>query len=215
MPRVEVAVKEGVRDPAGEAAKLEIRDSLGLSVDSVRVIDVYNIDAKLSPDELELVREELFTDPIIQESSSDKPLARDFTWLIEVGYQPGVTDNVGKTAAEGIADTIGRPLATGESVYTSRQYAIKGELTGDQVETICRKLLANALIQRWSILAGEDAARLEREPLLGLPLVHLGEVAPVREYDLNVDDATLMDISAKGVLALDLREMHAISSYYE
>ena len=215
MPRVEVAVKEGVRDPAGEAAKLEIRDSLSLSVDSVRVIDVYNIDAKLSPDELELVREELFTDPIIQESSSDKPLARDFTWLIEVGYQPGVTDNVGKTAAEGIADTIGRPLATGESVYTSRQYAIKGELTGDQVETICRKLLANALIQRWSILAGEDAARLEREPLLGLPLVRLGEVAPVREYDLNVDDATLMDISAKGVLALDLREMRAISSYYE
>ncbi len=215
MPRVEVAVKEGVRDPAGEAAKLEIRDSLSLSVDSVRVIDVYNIDAKLSPDELELVREELFTDPIIQESSSDKPLARDFTWLIEVGYQPGVTDNVGKTAAEGIADTIGRPLATGESVYTSRQYAIKGELTGDQVETICRKLLANALIQRWSILASEDASRLEREPLLGLPLVRLGEVAPVREYDLNVDDATLMDISAKGVLALDLREMRAISSYYE
>jgi phosphoribosylformylglycinamidine synthase II len=215
MPRVEVAMKEGVRDPAGEATRLEIRDTLGLSVDSVRVIDVYNIDAELTSKELELVRKDLFTDPVIQESSSGTPLARDFTWLVEVGYRPGVTDNVGRTSAEGIADTIGRPLAKGESVYTSRQYAIRGELTREQVGTICRKLLANELIQRWNVLAAYDSAMLQREPLLGLPVMHLGEVAPVREYDLNVDDAALMEISAKGVLALDLGEMQAISSYYK
>jgi len=215
MPRVEVAMKQGVRDPAGEATKLEIRDTLGLTVDSVRVIDVYNIDAELSSDEVERVREDLFTDPIIQESSSGTPLARDFEWLVEVGYRPGVTDNVGRTSAEGIADTIGRPLAKGESVYTSRQYAIKGELTREQVDKICRKLLANELVQRWNVLAGADASKVESEPLLGLPVVHLGEVAPVHEYDLNVDDAALMEISAKGVLALELREMRAISSYYK
>ena len=215
MPRIEVITKEGVRDPAGEATKQEIHEALGLSVDAVRVVDVYSIDAELSPEELDLVRTELLTDPVIQESSSGKPLARDFTWLIEVGYRPGVTDNMGRTAAEGIADTIGRPLASGETVYTSSQYAIKGELTREQVKMICSRLLANELIQRWNIVSREEMVKLGVVGLLNLPLVQLGEVPPVKEYDLNVDDATLMEISAQGVLALDLREMRAISSYYK
>ena len=215
MPRIEVITKEGVRDPAGEAAKQEIQESLGLSVDSVRVVDVYSIDAELSPEELDLVRTELLTDPVIQDSSSGKPLARDFNWLIEVGYRPGVTDNVGKTAAEGVADTIGRPLASGETVYTSTQYAIQGELTREQVGSICRRLLANELIQRWNIVSDDEVAKLGVTGLLSLPVVHLGEVPPAQEYDLNVDDATLMAISARGVLALDLREMRAISDYYK
>jgi phosphoribosylformylglycinamidine synthase len=215
VPRIEVIIKEGVRDPAGEAAKQEIQEALGLSVDSVRVVDVYSIDAELSPEELDLVRTELLTDPVIQDSSSGKPLARDFNWLIEVGYRPGVTDNVGKTAAEGIADTIGRPLASGETVYTSTQYAIKGELTREQVESICRRLLANELIQRWNIVSHDEVAKLGVTGLLSLPVVHLGEVPPAREYDLDVEDTTLMEISARGVLALDLREMRAISDYYK
>jgi len=215
VPRIEVAMTEGLRDPMGEATRREIQDALGLSVEAVRVIEVYNIDAKLTPEEVALVRAELLTDPVIQESSSDRSLARDFTWLVEVGYRPGVTDNVGKTAAEGVADTIGRPLASGEAVYTARQYAIKGDLTREQVELVCRKLLANELIQRWKIISRADVPKSVPTGLLDLPVVQLGAVPPVREYDLNVSDAALINISAKGVLALDLREMRAISSYYK
>jgi phosphoribosylformylglycinamidine synthase II len=215
MPRIEVATKEGIRDPDGEATKQEIQDALGLSVESVRIIDVYTIDAKLTAEEEDRIRTELFTDPIIQESSHEGPLVRDFTYLIEVGYRPGVTDSVGKTAAEAVADTIGRHLASGESVYTSRQYAIQGDLTREQVETICGKLLANELVQRWKVVSREDVAQLEHTALLGLPVVSLGEPQTVREYDLNVDDAALMQISANGVLALDLHEMRTIASYYQ
>ena len=213
MPRIEVVMKDGVRDPAGESTKQEIQEALGLSVESARVVEIYNIDAKLTPEEVELVRTELLTDPIIQESSATEPLARDFNWLVEVGYRPGVTDTVGKTTAEGIEDTIGRRLADGETVYTSRQYAIKGSLKGEQVETICQKLLANDLIQRWKVASREEASKCAGG-LLGLPIVRLGEVPSVRLYDLNVDDATLMEISAKGVLALSLEEMRSIASYY-
>jgi len=215
VPRIEVATKAGIRDPDSEATKQEIQDALGLSVESVRIIDVYTIDAKLTSEEEERIRTELFTDPIIQRSSCGGSLARDFTYLIEVGYWPGVTDSVGKTAAEAVADTIGRPLASGESVYTSRQYAIQGDLTREQVETICRKLLANELIQRWKIVSREELAATEATALLGLPVVSLGEPQTAREYDLNVDDATLMQISANGVLALDLHEMRTIACYYK
>jgi hypothetical protein len=56
---------------------------------------VYTIDADLTPQEVERLRRELFTDSIIQESSATSRLAR-FRLIIEVGFRPGVTDNVGK-----------------------------------------------------------------------------------------------------------------------
>ena len=59
---------------------------------------------EMAPEELEKVRTELFTDPIIQESGINTSLAQDYDFVIEVGFLPGVTDNVGKSSAEGIAD---------------------------------------------------------------------------------------------------------------
>jgi len=55
---------------------------------------------------------------------SDKPLAEDFSWLIEVVFKPGVTDNVGllQKASEDILKT------TRKGVYFSRQYLINGKL---------------------------------------------------------------------------------------
>ena len=48
------------------------------------------------------------SDPVIQKFSINKPLAEEFDWLIEVGFRPGVTDNVGKTAREAIELIAGR-----------------------------------------------------------------------------------------------------------
>ncbi len=47
--------------------------------------------------QVKVLGDKVFADPVIQ-LYSDKPLASDFSWLIEVGYRPGVTDNVGATA---------------------------------------------------------------------------------------------------------------------
>ena len=108
MPsRIEVSFKPEYRDPLGESVQRGIVEDLGLSVDKVRTIEVYTIDAGLTPQEVERVRRELFTDPIIQQSSAVSRLARDFSWIIEVGFRPGVTDNVGKTAREGIEAGVG------------------------------------------------------------------------------------------------------------
>ena len=102
--RVEVGVKAGTRDAAGENVKGRVLEDLEIALDDVRVIDVYTILADLSTEELDRVRIELFTDLIIQESTASGALAKDFDYLIEVGFRPGVTDNVGKSSAEGIAD---------------------------------------------------------------------------------------------------------------
>mgnify|MGYP001278167130 CR=1 FL=1 len=106
--KIEVAMQRNTPDPAGESVRAQLAEDIGVSVDEIRVIDVYTINADLSSEELELVRTELLTDPIIQESVTDQSIAQGYDYLIEVGFRPGVTDNVGKSAAEGVADTLGR-----------------------------------------------------------------------------------------------------------
>jgi phosphoribosylformylglycinamidine synthase len=215
MPnRIEVSFKPDYRDPLGESVRRAILEDLGLSVDNVRTIEVYTIEAALTPQEVERLRRELFTDPIVQESSATGRLARDFMWIIEVGFRPGVTDNVGKTAREGIEEILGRHLAPEETVYTSRQYLLTGRLTRDEVERVAADLLANRLIQRWEIRSIEDWAKGHALDL-GMPKVGRSEPVHVESIPLHLTNVELMQVSNRRMLALSLAEMQAIRRYYE
>src|SRR5690349_10154345 len=76
MPtRIEVALKENVRDARGERIKREIEHFLSLEVARVRTIDVYTVDAPLTPAELEQAASGPFSDPVIQLWSIGRPLA--------------------------------------------------------------------------------------------------------------------------------------------
>jgi phosphoribosylformylglycinamidine synthase II len=213
MHRVEVRIKPGMVDARGEAARIAIVDDLHIQVDSVQCAEVYTIYTSLTDDEVGRIRTELLTDPVIQDSSSSDPVLLDYDWLIEVGFRPGVTDNVGRTTAEGVADVIGRPMDDDAGAYTSRQYAIKGDITEDQADHIAGDLLANKLIQRWVIRKGNGTVTGDDRFLLGLPLVDI-ETPDVAEYDLEIDDDALITLSREGVLALELHEMHVIRDYY-
>jgi phosphoribosylformylglycinamidine synthase subunit PurSL len=214
MPvRLEVTFKPDYRDPLGESVRRGIIEDLGLNVEKVRTVEVYTIDAELTPQEVERLRCELFTDPVIQESSATSRLARDFSWVVEVGFRPGVTDNVGKTAREGIEEVLGRRLAPAEAVYTSRQYLLTGRLTRDEAERIAGDLLANSLIQRWEIRSIEDWAE-GYDTDIGVPKVRGTTQPRVDTIPLDVSDAALMQLSDRRMLALSLEEMRAIRAYY-
>ncbi len=213
--RIEVGFKEGVTDAAGESVRSRILKHLGIRVERVRTIEVYTIDADIDSEQAGFLRERLFTDPIIQDSRLDVPLERDFSWMIEVGYRPGVTDNVGRTSVEGIKDVLGESLSGEPKVYTSRKYLISGDLSRGQAERIVSGLLANELIQRWRI-TGREESNPENPPRLEIPEVRIPPAAGpvVRYYDLSVPDEELLKISRDGILALDLREMKAVQGYY-
>ncbi len=213
VSRIEVAFKADYRDSLGESVERGIVEDLSLSVVQVRTIEVYSIDADLTPLEIERVRLELLTDPIIQESSASGRLARDFSWIIEVGFRPGVTDNVGKTAREGIEEVLGRRLAPEEAVYTSRQYLLTGRLTRDEVERVASDLLANSLIQRWEVRSIEDWAE-GHDTDLGVPKVRAATPPRVETIPLHLSDAGLLQLSDSRMLALSLEEMQAIRQYY-
>jgi phosphoribosylformylglycinamidine synthase subunit PurSL len=214
MPnRIEIALKEGVRDARGERIKREIEHFLHLPVTAVATLDVYTIDAQLSPSELELAAAGPLSDPVIQHWSLDRPLAGAFSYAVEVGFRPGVTDNVGRTAREAIEYLTGRQFQAGEAVYTSVQYLLGGPLTLADVEKITTGLLCNTLIQRYTILSAADFAAGGGFPTV-VPKVSAAAQAEVREIDLEVSDDELLRISKDGVLALTLEEMQIIQGHY-
>ena len=156
--RVEVGIKGYLRDSRGEGAAREIREFLHLQVDEVRTLDVYTLDLPLNVQEVSATAAEPLSDPVVQDVAVNKPLADQlfpvFDWAVEVGYRPGVTDNVGRTAKEAVEMFLGREFAHEERVYTSVQYLIRaGDLSRKQVGQIASDLLANDLIQRIEILS--------------------------------------------------------------
>ena len=214
--RIEIGFREGIRDALGEKIKRRIIDHLRIPVDSVRTIEVYTIDGPLDPEELGKAAQGPLSDPVIQEIAIDRGLARGFDWLIEVGFRPGVTDNVGKTAGEAISLLTGKPV----HVYTSRQYVIHSvrdrcvldTLTRADAERIASELLANDLIQRYDILDGKtwDPAKGIRPYI---PRV-VGEDCPhTIEIALDVSDGELIRVSQERVLALTLEEMRILRDY--
>ncbi len=200
-----------MRDALGEKVRRRVQSDLGLSVESVRTISVFTLDMNLPPEELEMIASGPFLDPIIQEYRTDRPLAQDFDWLAEVGFKPGVTDNVGKTAKEAIQWRLGRRLKEEERVYTSTQYLFRGNLKQEDMDRICNDLLGNSLIQRFEVWKS-DQWKGKIEPKV--PKVWGQEGGRVEKIDMEIGDEPLLRLSQDRLLALDLREMRAIQNYF-
>jgi len=210
--RIEVLFKPGVNDALGNSVKKRVEDAFGLRLARVRTIDVYTFDAQLTESELSRLGSELLADPVIQEFSAGKPAGAGFDWIVEVGFKPGVTDNIGHTAKAASEDVLQKPL--GGDVYYSRQYLFNGAtLSHPQVEEMTATLLANEVVDRWMI---SDAASWDPDAGFGSPVprVTLRHTPEVKEIGLNVGNKGLEQLSADRLLALDVREMKAIRAYF-
>ncbi|MHC4777329.1 MAG: phosphoribosylformylglycinamidine synthase subunit PurS [Planctomycetota bacterium] len=210
--RVEVALKPGIADARGSSVKDSIRSFLEMDVDEVRVRDVLKIDSDLDDTEIEKVRQE-FTDPVIQESALGILPAADYDWVVVVGFNPGVTDNVGRSARIAVEDITGRPFPSGKAIYTECEYFLKGGgLSCDDVWRVGRDLLANVLIERVGVLSAEE--REGSDPDLYVPVIEgLSEIR-VDEVNLDVGDEELLRISSEGILSLNLNEMKTIQGHF-
>lgn len=210
--RIEIGFREGIRDALGEKMARRIVEHLRIAVGRVRTIEVHTIDGHLSFEELEKIAQGPLSDPIIQEYAINSGLADRFDWLIEVGFRPGVTDNVGKTAKEAVELLLDVRSDRLKGIYTSKQYVIEGAISRQDAEKIATSLLANELIERYDII---DITSWDRRK--GMP-AHVPRVAgedhpAVDLIDLDVSDEALLQISSERVLALNLEEMKALRDY--
>ncbi len=184
------------------------------------VTESYTIDAKLSSRELESSAKSL-ANPIIEEHALGVVLApKTFSVVIEIGFLPGVTDNVGHTVQEMIEDATGRDFKEGEAVYTSRFLFLSGSVSSQEAKIMAAEFY-NPLIQRASVIS---AAEFKKGVPIVVPKVNLHESAKAEEVNLEVDDDELVRIGKEGIsdssgsrrgpLALSLRAMHVIRDHF-
>lgn len=145
----------------------------------------------------------------------------DFDWALEIGYLPGVTDNVGSTAGELLALS---GAGNDNQVFSSRLYFLKGNLSEDDVTSLADEL-HNPLIQRAVI---KSKAQFDADGGMGtvIPKVILNNQGVAADpVDLAVSDEALLllgkagienaDGSRRGPLGLSLHYLKAIQAYFE
>ena len=213
MPaRLEITLKPDLFDAEGSAVCRKANDYFGLNLESVRTVSMLTIDMDLNPDQLEVIRTGIFTNPVTQ-ISSYKPLPIDFDSVLWVGYRPGVRDNPGSTAAEAVQDLLRIRLKPHEAIYTSKRYCLRGcNLSFEDADRIARELLANDTIQQWKVFSKEDW-----DPEIGvgtiIPKVRLDHKPTVTVIPID-SDVALMRVSKERGLALNSNDIPSIRAYF-
>lgn len=213
IKRLEITLKDHLFDPAGASLCRRVWDYFGWKIGSARTIHILTLDTSLTDEELEDIRQEIFTNPVTERSSFD-PLARDFDWAIWVGFRPGVRDTAGSVATEAISEYLNRSIeAEGGSAYTSRLFLLRdAPLAREQVETIARELLANDIIQQWRVYRGSEWNPKEGIGII-LPKVILEHSPAVAEIPIPSDE-DLMRLSRERNLALNPQDVPVIRNYF-
>ncbi len=219
--RIEVQYKT---DPRLKVRTDRIR-SLGFPIDELHVIDIYTISTNshdFTPEELREIGTQLIN-PVVQTCTVDTATIAHFDTAIEVGFLPGVTDNVGTTARQTIEDYTKRKFGPGEAVYSSQLFFVKGRLSPAAIENLAATL-ANPLINRVHIKSRAEYGTTGMDRVV--PVVSLHELPTAEPVDLDVDDQELIRIGKEGIidaetgqrrgpLALDLVQLHAIRDYFQ
>jgi len=209
--RLEIRLKQGLRDAEGASVKDKAKDYFAFEMEDIRVIRVLTIDADLSEHQLEMLRTHIFTNPVTEESSFS-PMAKVFDWLIWIGFRPGVRDTGGSTAVEAIEDLLKLKFKPDEAVYTSKLYVIKGDLLQTQVEKIASEILANDIIQQWRIYSHADWDTRKGIGII-VPKVVLDHEPQVSTIAIGSDEE-LKRISMDRNLALQESDIPVIRQYF-
>jgi len=210
--RIEIGLKDGVPDARGRGVIHRAKGALKVDIAECRTRDVYKVVANIDDATASTVQK-TFADPVVAESAMGRlPAPAAFDWMLEIGFKPGVTDNVGRTARGALKDIVGRELDWEEQVYTCIQYFLSGGLSRKDVEHLGKDLLANTLIQTIAVFSMEEW--LAAAPDITAPVFDDHPEIKVNTIELPDDDAALMKISSDGILSLSLDEMRAIRNHY-
>ncbi len=212
VTRIEIATRPGFADSRGLSVAGAIRAHLGISVGAVRTRDVFHVEPALSSADAARVAAE-FAGPIVRQGAVGRVEDGPFDVAVSVGFKPGVTDPVGKSARVAIEDLLGRALGSHGAVYASRVYLLSG-VDRAQAARIATQLLANEVIERVTVqsFAEWQASR----PDLSVPRVVEHPPRPVETVRLRgLDDAALATLSRQRLLALSVEELHVLRDFFE
>jgi len=128
MHRVEVYLKSHLSDARGLSLVKDIYDLGITTVSSVRVVDIYWLDADLTPGELDLICHRLLADPVTQDYRcepaplDESSIGNDYH-TVEVTYNAGVADPVEDTIMKAVRDLAVKDVS---GVKTANDILFKG-----------------------------------------------------------------------------------------
>ncbi len=183
---------------------------------SVRAVDVYSSE---STDAAKKEFAQSLANPVTQKINQTPT---DFDWALEIGFLPGVTDNVGNSTSELL--TLIADNDSNHNCYSSRLYLIKADVKRDKIEDLAR-IISNKLIQRISIKNIDDYKNDNGMDKV-IPKVILDNKDAIADnVDLNISDSELEELgkfgiankdgSRRGPLGLSLQYLKTIQDYYK
>jgi phosphoribosylformylglycinamidine synthase II len=211
--RLEIANRPNVRDVMGDDLREKIASYFSMTVEKIITHRIFKIKSNinLSSSELEMIRNE-FTDPVIEDSSYDKIDVGNIDYIVIVGFKPGVTDNVARSAQFAIADILGKNIED-FGIFTETIYFFQASrLSVDNIKHIAYDLIANELIQNIRIYHSDEYYLLKRDSYI--PEIKSSHIPEYRYIDINISDEKLMEISKQRFLSLSLKELLRIKKYY-
>jgi len=132
---------------------------LSSELESLQIVDSYTIQADLTAATIKKAANNLID--FKKEQLMIATNLHDFDFAIEIGFLPGVTDNLAKTVTMILKDSLKQNVAI--NVYSSQVFLLKGNLSEIDLKQIIDSL-HNPLIQRARIKTSQEFNRHPAKP---------------------------------------------------
>lgn len=203
----------------GRAKTLEARLAKSGKTATAKIIDVYTLEDEIANEANILALSKSFVNPVTQklmQRGDEGP----FDWAVEIGFLPGVTDNIGHTVSELASLT----LNDNQPVYSSQLILFRGDLNEKDITDISAELY-NPLIQRAEIKSAAAYKQSDGMETI-VPKVKLdNKGVAIDDVSLNVSDDELALIGKEGIqdadgtrrgpLGMSLVYMKAVQAYFK
>ena len=203
---------------------LEVMKSLkGLGYDIAHLVtaDNYLFGIPLSKANIETVAG-LLTQPVTQKYLINEPyMPENFDYAVQIGYLPGVTDNIAHTVKELTEDLLKEKSELGTSIFSSVTYFFSCS-SATNINAMALELY-NPLIQA-ALIKPKDVYIQDGGMGRTMPIVTISESLETDIVSLNVSDEELLRIGKEGIagadgrrrgpLALDMAYLNAIKKYF-
>ena len=201
MPAFRLEIRNFVKDTRS-ASRLNKLKQDGFKVENVAITDVYTVNKEFNDVDQQAIAE-VMTNPIFENITINTPnVDNDFDFALEIGFLPGVTDNIAKTTIEAIEDLLKVKFnVPDENVYSSQITFLKGDLERGDVQAI-GEALANPLIQRIHIKSKEEFDKDSGMDTI-IPKVVIDSEPKADDVDLDLSDEELTKLGKQGILNLD------------
>ncbi len=218
--RVEVTPKSlaGLKDTRGESIRRQLASDHDLDITEVRSITGYLVKGNFNETHHEKMVSDLFCDPIIEHGTVNQYILNDTNIFpkkpdvaIQIGFKPGVTDNAAQAGLDGLK-TLFPSEAEDAEVSTTMTYIFYGVPNGVDCQWLANQL-HNPMIER-AIISDQASCENNQWPALNFPEPPVNIFGTPTTINLEVDDDSLIEISEKGLLALNLEEMQTIQAHY-